>query len=149
MSSVPGVLAGLTAVGKAALPSSQVINGGWASQTITRERLLLVGDEEILINRQFDSLSDVTMSEEYDVPLTAAADLSGADPLIADAAAFADYETFVQAVLDHPSGHTLGLEASGVISVLPTGEQRFQRLSDENGRHAVVRFVVHVYAQVA
>src|SRR5215217_2919963 len=139
MSSIPAVLAALAALGEATLPNNQVINGGWTSETVTYGRLLLVGDEEILIERDFDSMSDVTTSEQYVVPLAVAADLAGSDQLLADAAALADYEAMVQAILEHPSGHTLGLEASGVISVLPLGSHSFRRASDKTGVHAMVR----------
>ncbi len=158
MSSVPAVLAALAALGAATLPNSQVINGGLGSITITQPHLFLVGDEAVEIERDFDSMSTVTMSEEYVVPLTITVDVPGTDQTVADNAAFADYEAFMQAVLDHPSGHTLGLEAAGVISVLPAGafgprggsgtSHRFQRLADENGRHAAIRFAVRVYAQI-
>jgi hypothetical protein len=147
MSSVPAVLAALTTIGRNALPDSQVINGGLSSETVTLGRALLIGDEEILIQRDFDSMSDVTTSEQYMVPLATIADFPGSDQLLADAAAFADYEAIVQAILDHPSGHTLGLSASGVISALPLGEHRFLRASDRTGVHAMVRFGVQVYAQ--
>ena len=149
MSSVPAVLAALTALGSATLPDRQVINGGTDAEPITRERFLLVGDEEFDIEEDFDSMSTETSSEQYVVPCTAGADLSGTDPMQATAAAFADYRTFRQAVLQHPSGHTLGLEADGVISVLPVGTRRFVRRSDQNGKHAVVRFGFRVYAQTS
>jgi len=151
MSSVPAVLAALAALGATTLPDSQIINGSRQSVTISRGRMLLVGDDEVLITRDFDSLGGPgTSSEQYVVPLAAFAGFSGADQTVADAAAFADYEAMVQAILDHPSGPTLGIVAAGVsaLSVQPTGEHRFQRLADEDGRQAVVRFDVHVYAQI-
>lgn len=152
MSSAPAVLVALTTLGVAALPNSQVINGPAGSVAISRPRLLLVGpdsDEEIFIDEQFDSLAGLTTSEQYVVPLTVVADYSGTDQASVDAAAFADCDAMLQAVANHPSGPTLGLEASGVISVLPIGERRFQRMANESGRHAAVRFGVQVYAQNA
>jgi len=145
-------MAALTALGAATLPNSQAINGGISSVTGSPERVFLVGDEEVLITRDFDSLGGPggTTSEQYFVPLATGADLSGADQTAADAVAFADYEAIVQAILDHPSGPTLGIVAAGVsaLSIQPTGEHRFMRLADENGRHALVRFSVNVYAQL-
>ena len=147
MSSVPAVLAALVTLATATLPNSQVINGGIGTATTTTGRFLLVGDDEILIERQFDSMSNVTFSEEYVVPLTVGADLPGTDQAAADTQALADYETFLQAVADHPQGPTLGLGDG--VSVLPVGSHRFVRLADENGRHAAVRFGVRVYSQLS
>jgi hypothetical protein len=152
VSSVPAVLAALASLGVATLPNTQTINGGSGSVVISRERLFLVADEEILIQRDFDSLAGpATSSEQYFVPLAMAADLSGADQLAADSAAFADYEAMVQAILDHPLGPTIGIVDASVlaISVQPTGEHRFVRLADENGRHSLVRWGVQVYAQLS
>lgn len=152
MSSVPAVLAGLAALGVATLLDSQTINGDIRSVPGSRERLFLVGDEEVLITRDFDSLGGPggTSREQYFVPLATFSSLSGTDQTAADAIAFADYEAMVQAILDHPSGPTLGIVAAGVsmVSVQPTGEHRFQRLAEENGRQALVRFGVQVYAQI-
>lgn len=150
MSTVPAVLAALTSLARAALPNTQVINGPAGSVARTKDRVLLVGpdsDEEILIDEQFDSMSNETTSEAYVVPMTVVADYSGIDQTISDSAAFADCAAMLQAIGAHPSGPTLGLEASGVISVLPIGERRFQRVANESGRHSVVRFGVQVYAQ--
>jgi len=153
MSSVPAVLAALATLGVATLPNTQIINGGVGSIPVTRERLFLVApEEEILITRDFDSMGGPggTTSEQYLVPLANAADFSGADQTAADTAAFDDYEALVQAILDHPSGPTLGVVAAGVsaLAVEPTGEHRFNRRADENGRHALVRWGVRVYAQI-
>jgi len=153
MSSVPAVLAALASLGAATLPNTQTINGDIRSVAGSGERLFVIADEEVLITRDFDSLGGVggTSSETYFVPLANAADLSGADQTAADNLAFTDYEAMVQAILDHPSGPTLGIAAAGVsmVSVQPTGEHRFQRLADENGRHSLVRWGVQVYAQLS
>lgn len=153
MSTVPAVLAAITALAITALPNScQVVNGPAGAVAVTRGRVVLIGpdsDEEILITEDYDSLSNVTTSEEYFVPMTAVADYSGTDQTVADGAAFADCTAVLQAIADHPSGPTLGLEASGVISVQAVGERRFQRVANESGRHAVVRFGVQVYAQLS
>ena len=149
MSSVPVVLAALAELARATLPQSQVINGGESSVETTTGRLLLIGDDEIVIERQFDSMSTASTSEEYVVPLRAAVDLATRKQTDADAQAFADYEALVQAILDHPSGPSLGLEASGVLSVLPVGSHRFGRTADPDGRQSTVRFTVRVYAQLS
>src|SRR5829696_1153708 len=120
MSSVPAVLAALAALGSATLSADvQVVNGSVGSVTFTKEQYFLIGDDEIPVEREFDSMSTVTTSEVYVVPLTCGADLQATDQALADAAADTIYEAMLTAILGHPAGPTLGLGDG--ISVLPIG----------------------------
>jgi hypothetical protein len=142
MSSVPEVLAAIAALGTATLPNSQVINGSLTSVTGTQGRLFLIGDEEFEVQREPDSLGGTTATESYTVPCAIAADIQTPDQYVADAQAWADYEAVEAAIRAAPQ---LGLAASFSLNASVT-VPRFRRLADENGRHALVRFGVEVFA---
>ena len=144
MSSVPEVLAALVSLARAALPNSQVIEGPVTGLSgPTSGRMLLVGDEEFDVQRELVALAGSSATEEYVVPCAAVADvLNTPDQYVADAQAWADYEAIEAAVAADP---VLGLSASFSLNASITGP-RFRRMGDETGRHALVRFGVHVYA---
>ena len=147
MSTIPAVLAALASLGASTLTSAQVVNGDLGNVTVTSNRLLLVGDDEIQITRDLDSLSATTTSEQYEVPCTLSADVAGTDQTVADAMVFADYAALELAVREYAGGPDLGLRAQGVFSVLPLGIHSLRRMGDGDGRHAAVRFRFRVYAQ--
>lgn len=146
MTTLPVVLTALTELAKATLGADwQVINGPVRSITVTKERMLLIGDEPVSGRRDLDSMSLLTTAEQYTVPLVANVDLPGTDQGAADAAALAAYEAIEAAVRTHPDGPNLGLGDS--IQALPTGEFSLQRQADDDGRHAAVRFSIFIFAQ--
>jgi hypothetical protein len=143
MSTVPEVLAALAVLGQATLPGHQVINGTLGSVTVTDGPLLLIGDEDFEIKREPDSLAGVTATEEYVVPCSVVADVPGADQSVADAQAYADSEAMEAAIFGNPH---LGLSAGFSLHATIVATQTFRRLADQNGRHALVRFGVHIFA---
>ncbi len=147
MSTIPAVLAALTTLGVATLPSSQVINGPRSTVTTTDDRLLIVGEEVTAGRRDLDSMSIGTTSEQYEVSLAVSADVPGTDQTVADGQALADYAAMELAIREFSGGPNLGLAASGVLRVLPTGDFELKRIASADGRHAAVRFSVAVYAQ--
>lgn len=144
MSSVPEVLAALGVLARATLPNAQVIDGSITGVSgPTSSRMLLIGDEEFNVQRELVSLAGSSATEEYVVPCAAVADvLNTPDQYVADAQAWADYEAIEAALAGDP---VLGLSASFSLNASIV-EPRFRRAGDENGRHALVRFGVHVYA---
>jgi hypothetical protein len=148
VSSIPAVLAALKTLGDATLAGWQGINGPVGSVTTTAGNLFLVGDEDVVADRQFDSMGIDTTSETYTVPIIVNADVSaGTDQQTADTLALDAYMLFERAIREYPAGPNLGLAASGVLQALPTGEFRLMRSADDQGRHAAVRFFVAIYAQ--
>jgi hypothetical protein len=147
VSTVSAVLAALTTLAGATLSGWQAINGPVGSITSTEDRLIAVGAEEVVGDRQFNSMTGQTTSERYVVPVVLSVSLPGTDQQAADAIVLAAYDLFERAVREFPGGSDLSLSASGVQQALPTGEFRLNRQADENGRHAAVRFTVAVIAQ--
>ena len=150
MSSVPEVLAALATLGRATLPNNQVIDGTLEGVTVTGGRLLLIGavfsgraEDDFEIERERDSLAGVTATEEYVVPCGVVSDVPGADQSVADAQAWADYEAMEAAIIANPH---LGLSASFSLHATILATQAFRRRADQNGRHALVRFGVHIFA---
>jgi hypothetical protein len=109
----------------------------------TKGPLLLIGDEDFEIEREPDSLAGVTATEDYVVPCRVVADVPGADQSIADAQAYADYEAMESAIFGNPH---LGLSAGFSLHATIIATQTFRRFADQNGRHAAVRFGVHIFA---
>jgi hypothetical protein len=147
MTTIPVVLAALTTLGGTILTGWQAINGPPGSVTTTEDRLLFVGDEEIVGDRQFNSMTGQTTSERYTVPVALSVSLPGTDQLAADALALDAYKLFEVAIREYPGGSDLGLSAAGVQEALPTGEFRLTRRATDDGRHAAVRFFVQAKAQ--
>ncbi len=145
MTTIPAVLAALTALAADTLPGWQIINGPVGSVTTTGSQLVLVGDEIIPGRRDLDSMSLETSSEQYTVPMMVNVDIAGTDQLQADGLALAAYESLERAIREHPAGPTLGLP--GVLQALPLDDFSLRRQADENGRHAAVRFSVFILAQ--
>lgn len=145
MSAIPAVLSALTAIAGAALPGWQTINGTEASVTTLGPLVVVVGGDEVTGRRDLDSMSLDTTSETFVVPVTVSASLPGADQNAADTQALDAYDVLERAVREHVAGPDLGV--GGVLQAIPTGDFSLRRLSDDNGRHAVVRFSVLVTAQ--
>ena len=145
MSTVPAVKAALVSLLTTALPSTQVIYGPATSVTVTEDRLLTVG--KVTGDRQFNSMTGQTTSERYTVELVASVDLAGTSQQAADELVLADYAAAELAIREYSGGSDLGLAASGVQQVLPTGEFELVEQADADGRHAAVRFSVAVIAQ--
>jgi hypothetical protein len=143
VSSIPAVLAALVALAESTLNSDewQVLNGTRNSVTVTKDRMLAVGDGDIVgtAEPEIPALD----SEDYMVPLSATVSFPGTDQTLADAEAIEAYEAVRDAVR---ASNKLGLVAQGVFMVFPAGEIRMQRQADENGRHTSVRFEVRVKA---
>jgi hypothetical protein len=147
VSSIPAVLAALKTLGEATLAGWQGINGPLGSVTTTTGNLIVVGDDDVVGDRQLDTMGVGTASETYSVPIVVNVDVPAAtDQQVADTLALNAYDSLERAIREHASGPNLGLPA-WVRSALPTGEFRLMRRSDENGRHAAVRFYVNVYAE--
>jgi hypothetical protein len=145
-SSIPAVKAALVSVLTTALPSTQVIYGPSTAVTTTTGRILTVGRAVGI--RELDSLAVGTAAERYTVELVCSVDIGAAtSQQTADDLALADYATAEQAIREYSGGPDLGLAASGVLNLLPTGDFELAELADENGRHAAVRWSVAVYAQ--
>lgn len=145
MSTIPAVLTALANISTATLPGWQVINGTDASVTTTSGQLVIVGGDEVAGRRDLDALSLDTTSEQYVVPMAVNADVVGSDQQVADTLALDAYDLLERAIREHADGPGIGV--AGVLQALPTGDFSMRRLSDENGRHAVVRFSVLVLAQ--
>ena len=145
MSTIPAVKAALATVIGAAISGAQVINGPASSVTTLADRVVEIGNAAGV--RELDSLTLGTTSERYMVELTFSASLSGTDQTAATALALADYEAAELAIREYSGGPGLGLSASGVLQVLPTGEFSLQEQADSNVRNAAVRSSVSVYAQ--
>ena len=140
MSSVPEVLAALSTLGRTALPNSQVVDGTLPPGTTGR--LLLIGDEDFDVEREPDSAGGTTATERYIVPCAIAADLQTPEQSIADAQAWADFEVIENALEATPD---LGLSPALSLSAMVVNVV-FRRLADADGRHALVRFGVDIYA---
>lgn len=148
MSTIPAVIAALVALGQATLDGElwETIDGPIETVTTAAQRLLLVGDAEIISPTDFDSLGSSGMSERYTVPLLISVSLPGPDSLItARTQAFATHEEIRDAILNSPS---LGLVAQGVLSAFPTSERRVQQYATPEGRSVAIRFGLDVYAQL-
>jgi hypothetical protein len=143
VTTVPEVLTALASLGVTTLPGSQVINGDLTSVTNVKGRLLLIGDQDFDVAREFDSLAGVTTTEHYVVPCGAVADLPTPDQSVADAQAWADYEAMEVAIANNPS---LGLSGSFSLQAAIVGTQTFRRLANSDGRQSLVRFGVDVFA---
>lgn len=146
MSTIPAALAALVALAEATLDTGewQVLNGTRSSVTVTKERMLAVGDGDIVGTAEPDV--PALDSEDYTVPLSATASFPGTDQTLADAEAIEAYEAVRDAVR---ASDRLGLAGQGVFMVFPAGEIRMQRQADENGRHTSVRFEVRVKAHIS
>lgn len=105
--------------------------------------MLLVGDEDFEILREPDSLAGTTATEEYVVPCAVLIDVPGSDQSVADTQAWADYEAMEAAII---SNSHLGLSAVFCLHATIGAPQTPRRLADQNGRHTLVRFGVHVFA---
>jgi hypothetical protein len=150
MSTVPAVIAALVALGEATLDIDewQVIDGPLESVTTARPRLLLVGDEDIVSDTQFNNLAASETDDRYTVPLLVSVGLPGADSLaIARTEAMDTYEAIRDAVLNAP-GRNLGLSAQGVLEAVVTGERRVTPYARPEGRACDVRFFVNIWAQL-
>lgn len=144
MTTIPAVLAELTTIAQAALPTWQVVNGTPASVTTLGPQVVIVGDDLIEGRRDLDSMSLDTTAEAYTVPLIVSVSLAGTDQLTADTAAMDAYAVLERAIRENADGPTLGLPE---VSALPLDDFSLRRKSDENGRHSDVRFSVFVQAQ--
>jgi hypothetical protein len=150
VSTVPAVIAALVALGEATLSLDdwQVIDGPLGTVTTPRERLLLVGDTEIVSPAEFDSYGGASQAERYTLPLLVSVTLTGFDTLpAARTEAFTAHEEIRDAILASP-GRNLGLTAQSVVDVFPSVERRVQQFATENGRSVAIRFGVDVYAQL-
>lgn len=105
--------------------------------------MLLVGDEDFEILREPDSLAGITATEEYVVPCAVLIDVPGSDQSVADTQAWTDYEAMEAAIIANPH---LGLSAGFSLQATIVATQNFRRLADQNGRHTLVRFGVHIFA---
>ncbi len=147
MSTIGAVLDALATLAAATLTDSQIINGPIGSVSVTKPRIVVIGDTPIVGERDLDSMSLSGTREEYDVPVTVSVDLAGADQGVADDEAMADYAALELAIREYTGGPNLGLSASGVRSALPLRQFQLERFSSSDGRSAAVKFFVHVYAQ--
>jgi hypothetical protein len=143
VSTVPEVLAAIAVLGAATLPTYQVVNGPYGSVTVTKGQVFWVADEDFEIQREPDSLAGVTATEEYVVPCGVDASVPTPDQSVADAQAWAAYEALEAAIIANPH---LGLSAAFSLHATIIGTQTFRRLPDQNGRYALVRFGLHVFA---
>ena len=110
--------------------------------TITQSRLLLIGDDEFEVEREPDSAGGNTATERYVVPCSISADVPTPDQSIADAQAWADLEALDAALI---ANSALGLSGSFSLNAMLVAP-RFRRMGDADGRHALVRFGVDIYA---
>jgi hypothetical protein len=154
MSTIPAVIAALKTLAEATLTSPppndwQVIDGPATTETVWKQRMLVIADEEILSPTDFDSLGAFGMEERYTVPLLLSVSLPGPDSLpTCRTEAFAAHELIRDALLGAAADRRLGLTAQGVLNVVPTGERRIQQFATETGRSVAIRFGVDVYAQL-
>ena len=149
MSTIPAVVAALVTLARATLDQTawQVIDGPPGVVTSTRDRVFLVGDDEITSVTEWNDLAAVTMDDRYSVPLRVSIALPGADTLpTCRVEALAAYEAVRDAVLASP-GRNLGLGGQGVLEVVVAG-CRVSQLAVENGRAVEVRFFAQVYAEL-
>jgi hypothetical protein len=147
VSSVPAVKAKLVTLLTATLPDTQVIYGPSTAVTTTEDRLVTVG-KVTNANRDLDSLAIGTTEERYAVELQFTVDLPGTDSLAtAVTQVFADYTAAELAIREYAGGPDLGLAASGVLQALMTGGWELDEQADSDGRHALIKASVAVYAQ--
>ena len=143
MSTIPAVLAALVTLAEATLDDEwQVLNGTRSTVTVTKDRMLAVGDGDIVgtADPEFPAIR----GEDYTVPLSATVSFPGTDQTLVDSEAIDAYE----AVRDAIRAAVPTSWPAGVMQVLQIGELRMQRRADENGRHTSVRFEVRVIAHI-
>jgi hypothetical protein len=148
MSTIPAVIAALKALVEATLDTSawQIVDGPPDVDTQKAQRLVAIGDDDIVSPTDFDSMAAQGMAERYAVPMTVSVNLPGPESLIISRAeALAAHEEIREAVLATPS---LGLVAQGVLSAFPTSERRIQQFATPEGRSAAIRFGIDIYAQL-
>lgn len=144
MSTILAALAALVELGEAELDTDtwQVLNGTRSNTTITKDRMLAVGDGDIVGT---DPVPPDVVAEDYVIPLSVTVSLPGTDQALADAEAIAAYETIRDSVRGFAGGR-LGLTAQGVMQAFPDGSFVLERQADDNGRHTRMRFGVRVIA---
>lgn len=148
MSTIPAVISALVALVESTLDTDawQITDGPPDVETQRAQRLVAVGDDEIISPTDFDSLGASGMSERYTVPWTVSVNLPGADTLpTARAEALAAHEEIREAILQVGD---LGLAAQGVLSALPTADRRVQQFAVPEGRSAAIRSGLDVIAQL-
>jgi hypothetical protein len=148
MSTIPAVLAALVTLVEATLSTDewQIVDGPPDAETQRAQRLVTIGEDDIVSPTDFDSMAAQGMAERYTIPMTVSVALPGPESLIVcRTEALAAHEAIREAVLATPS---LGLVAQGVLSAFPTGERRIQQFATPEGRSAAIRFGIDVYAQL-
>jgi hypothetical protein len=133
-------------VGKlaAALPNVQVIYGSSAGVTTRQDRVIVVGKTRG--RRAPDSLGELSYSEDYTVEIVVSTSIGTSGMKPAEEVALADYAD-ADAAIRSFTNFDLGLGGYGVQHALPEGDFECFEQADGDGRHAAVRFTIHVLAQ--
>jgi len=141
---IPVVKAALVQRLKVALPDTQVIYGSSGSVTTRGDRVVVVG--KTIGRRDPDSMDSQTYSEDYTVEIVISVSISAYDMRTAEELALGDYAA-ADASIRSSSSQNLGLGSNGVQRAMPDGSFECFEQADNDGRHAAVRFFIHVLAQ--